>query len=62
MPGLVPAIHVLFFAPARKTWMAGTSPAVTKKRFIFNLLAEVGKCWLLFQSGSEEARKRRLEG
>jgi hypothetical protein len=28
MPGLVPGIHV--FA-ARKTWMAGTSPAMTKE-------------------------------
>jgi len=26
MPGLVPGIHVL----AAKTWMAGTSPAMTK--------------------------------
>jgi hypothetical protein len=35
MPGLGPGIHV--FAPntqERKTWMAGTSPAMTK-RFIF---------------------------
>jgi hypothetical protein len=29
MPGLVPGIHVLFFSDARKTWMAGTSPAMT---------------------------------
>src|SRR6185312_5774661 len=29
MPGLVPGIHV-FPSPARKTWMAGTSPAMTK--------------------------------
>jgi hypothetical protein len=28
MPGLVPGIHVLN-ATARKTWMAGTSPAMT---------------------------------
>jgi hypothetical protein len=28
MPGLVPGIHV-FSAAARKTWMAGTSPAMT---------------------------------
>ncbi|MGF6311293.1 hypothetical protein ABIB82_005510 [Bradyrhizobium sp. i1.8.4] len=27
MPGLVPGIHV--FASRRKTWMAGTSPAMT---------------------------------
>src|SRR5437762_184046 len=28
MPGLVPGIHV--FLPAGKTWMAGSSPAMTK--------------------------------
>jgi hypothetical protein len=27
MPGLVPGIHV--FASTNKTWMAGTSPAMT---------------------------------
>jgi uncharacterized protein len=31
MPGLVPGIHVFTEAAARKTWMAGTSPAMTKK-------------------------------
>src|SRR5262245_22744792 len=30
MPGLVPGIHV--FLPASKTWMAGTSPAMTTDR------------------------------
>jgi hypothetical protein len=31
MPGLVPGIHVFAARPqVRKTWMAGTSPAVTK--------------------------------
>jgi hypothetical protein len=30
MPGLVPGIHVFLFCAA-KTWMAGTSPAMTKK-------------------------------
>jgi hypothetical protein len=31
MPGLVPGIHV--FAPGhQKTWMAGTSPAMTMRR------------------------------
>ena len=29
MPGLVPGIHVFLFAV--KTWMAGTSPAMTIK-------------------------------
>jgi hypothetical protein len=31
MPGLVPGIHV--FGAASKTWMAGTSPAMTNERF-----------------------------
>ena len=30
MPGLVPGIHVFDIAPI-KTWMAGTSPAMTLK-------------------------------
>src|SRR6267378_6510383 len=30
MPGLVPGIHVLLLEMERKTWMAGTSPAMTK--------------------------------
>jgi hypothetical protein len=30
MPGLVPGIHVLRARSAFKTWMAGTSPAMTK--------------------------------
>jgi hypothetical protein len=30
MPGLVPGIHVLPALAQRKTWMAGTSPAMTK--------------------------------
>ncbi len=32
IPGLVPGIHVLVVA-ARKTGMAGTSPAMTKERW-----------------------------
>jgi hypothetical protein len=31
MPGLVLGIHVF---NARKTWMAGTSPAMTKTSFV----------------------------
>jgi hypothetical protein len=31
MPGLVPGIHVLTAQRRGKTWMAGTSPAMTKK-------------------------------
>jgi hypothetical protein len=30
MPGLVPGIHV-FVAESGKTWMAGTSPAMTTR-------------------------------
>jgi hypothetical protein len=30
MPGLVPGIHVFNTIEARKTWMAGTSPATTR--------------------------------
>jgi 4-oxalocrotonate tautomerase len=30
MPGLVPGIHVLF--DAKRSWMAGTSPAMTKEQ------------------------------
>jgi hypothetical protein len=29
MPGLVPGIHVLTVQRQKKTWMAGTSPAMT---------------------------------
>src|SRR4051812_16704475 len=31
MPGPVPGIHVFGARPPRKTWMAATSPAMTKK-------------------------------
>ena len=31
MPGLVPGIHVFRYVAARKTWMAGTSPAMTAR-------------------------------
>jgi hypothetical protein len=30
MPGLLPGIHVFLEAGRNKTWMAGTSPAMTK--------------------------------
>lgn len=30
MPGLVPGIHVLVPIEHEKTWMAGSSPAMTK--------------------------------
>jgi hypothetical protein len=29
MPALVAGIHVFSFSPQHKTWMAGTSPAMT---------------------------------
>jgi hypothetical protein len=29
MPGLVPGIHIFLFLLAPKTWMAGSSPAMT---------------------------------
>ena len=32
MPGLVPGIHVFKTMPSSKSWMAGTSPALTKAR------------------------------
>jgi hypothetical protein len=30
MPGFMPGIHVFAFADSLKTWMAGTSPAMTR--------------------------------
>ena len=33
MPGLVPGIHVLPLRAARKTWMAGSSPAMTTNSY-----------------------------
>jgi hypothetical protein len=32
MPALVAGIHVFWFAASNKTWMAGTSPAMTNSR------------------------------
>jgi hypothetical protein len=29
MPGFMPGIHVFLLLPSLKTWMAGTSPAMT---------------------------------
>ena len=39
MPGLVPGIHVFLFAE-EKTWMAGTSPAMTKEDVALRLSSE----------------------
>src|SRR5215831_19860903 len=42
MPGLVPGIHVLLCE--RKTWMAGTSPAMTEQV----AMSESSWLWVLF--------------
>jgi hypothetical protein len=47
----VPGIHVFSIA-ARKTWMAGINPAMTKNRLVFKWPEGARKYWLLFQSGS----------
>jgi len=52
MRGLVPGIHV-FRASARKTWMAGSSPAMTKNGFIFKTLRRPWDYWLLFRPDFE---------
>jgi hypothetical protein len=39
MPGLVPGIHVLAVAQQEKTWVAGTSPAMTESESISSGLA-----------------------
>jgi len=36
MPGLVPGIHVFAASKKEKTWMAGTSPAMTEELFILS--------------------------
>jgi hypothetical protein len=41
MPGLVPGIHVLASFKVRTTWMAGTSPAMTKSLLLFSVSHEV---------------------
>ena len=38
MPGLVPGIHV-FLSLVAKTWMAGTSPAMTTRSYFESALA-----------------------
>jgi hypothetical protein len=43
MPGLVPGIHVFSAElPKNKTWMAGTSPAMTKRAGAMDKKLEVG--------------------
>jgi hypothetical protein len=39
MPGLVPGIHDLSQEPKQKTWMAGTSPAMTMSGIIVHDLS-----------------------
>jgi hypothetical protein len=53
MPALGAGIHVLLLLPARKTRMAGTSPAITNAAFmahtlrlLFPLLITIGKQWI----------------
>jgi hypothetical protein len=41
MPGLVPGIHVFGFRKSNKTWMAGTSPAMTVRETIWKLLRQL---------------------
>jgi hypothetical protein len=41
MPGLVPGIHVLF-SDTPKTWMAGTSPAMTREQAHVNEFVSIG--------------------
>jgi len=36
MPGFMPGIHVFMESRRAKTWMAGTSPAMTKENFIWH--------------------------
>jgi hypothetical protein len=38
MPGLVPGIHVFGERRRNKTWMAGTSPAMTSEKIIVNAM------------------------
>jgi hypothetical protein len=38
MAGLVPAIHVFTVWRRSKTWMPGTSPGMTVKRFVLVLM------------------------
>ncbi len=38
MPALVAGIHVFIAGQARKTWMAGTSPAMTPVKYDRNPL------------------------
>jgi hypothetical protein len=46
MPGLVPGIHVFLVGGEGKTWMAGTSPAMTCIYFcdVFSRSVDLGSC------------------
>src|SRR5882724_8008458 len=52
MPGLVPGIHVFRVRP-KKTWMAGTSPAMTKRRKRTMKLSDIAD-----NAGSRKKRMR----
>jgi len=41
MPGLVPGIHDLLLPIAAKTWMAGTSPAMTVENYFGSMLSRI---------------------
>src|ERR1700704_4855726 len=45
MPGFMPGIHVLAAGQQGKTWMAGTSPAMTSIQSIPPLAADWGGCY-----------------
>src|SRR5689334_20603763 len=56
MPGFMPGIHV-FSVRKRKTWMAGTSPAMTAERLV------VPRCFMDGRAfGREDGASRLLPG
>src|SRR5207245_1056224 len=59
MPGLVPGIHVLGFHQARKTWMAGTSPAMTKNESLLLASEQYGEPLFAGAGEVDDAAARR---
>ena len=53
MPGLVPGIHVFAAWRTRKTWMAGTSPAMTKEQIVFQVSSRFPRKFLIQFSKSQ---------
>jgi hypothetical protein len=55
MPGFMPGIHVLDGTSARRTWMAGTSPAMTQNAACFSAqtsndrVVQIIPFWIVFQ-------------